>query len=170
MVLKRLLLSAGIFASFSTALLADSYNPVQAGADNPVQAGEDEKGFYGVVSIGFDDIKPIDWDSTISGTEYGGEGYIDSGTVKEFGFGYDFGKFRAEAAYSESDVHFNGCTEVRVSGTGCTNNGNADEIKSVIFSGFYDIPTKSKLTPYIGAGIGMTDIDPGNNKQVIGGT
>ena len=40
---------------------------------------------------------------------------------------------------------------------------------SVLVSGYYDIPTKSKFTPYVGAGIGWTGVSvPAQNVSATG--
>lgn len=92
---------------------------------------------------------------------------LGGGVAVEAGFGYDFGNsIRSELTYlynagsigastlnvntTASGTRYNGTANPNTSGTLSTN--------SVMLSGYYDIQTKTKFTPYVGAGIGYTSV------------
>jgi opacity protein-like surface antigen len=103
---------------------------------------------------------------------------LGGGVSVSAGVGYDFGNnLRAELSYTYNALSigsttgtdtlsiaggsFTGIGSISTSGTASTN--------SVLVSGYYDIPTKSKWTPYVGGGIGWTSVSfPGQNVTASG--
>jgi len=104
-----------------------------------------------------------------------GNAPLGGGVAVDAGLGYDFGNsIRAEltyvynaaslgsSSYSTSNLNvlgdsYNGTATASTSGTVKTN--------SVMVSGYYDIQTKSKFTPYVGGGIGYTSVSiPSQNR------
>lgn len=96
---------------------------------------------------------------------------LGAGFAGEAGLGYDFGDVRAELTYvykgaSVGDITGSGTESgtylgfpysdlgysFSASGSGSVNTN------SVFVSGYYDIPTKSKFTPYVGGGLGYTNV------------
>ena len=137
---------------------------------SPVIAEEnDGKGWYGTAGIGF--ISPNDPTGdeclTLSGNRYCADydfGY-DAGISGEIGVGYDFGKFRFEATYSRSktsmddvsaDITENGVDVITL--TSKVDDGDTTQ-NSFMLNAYYDFDTDSKFVPYVGGGIGYTEID-----------
>ena len=143
----------------------------------PVRA--QEKGFYATLGAGFSSIGDVGYDESYSGTDSlgsfnGTTNYnlnLGTGFAGEAGVGYDFGDVRAEVTYvygsaSLGTATFSGTESGTILGTTYTNStysGSFDasgtlSTNSVFVSGYYDIPTKSKFTPYFGGGIGYTNV------------
>ena len=129
----------------------------------------DGKGWYGTAGIGF--VSPNDPTGdeclTLLGNRYCADydfGY-DAGISGEIGVGYDFGKFRVEATYSRSntsmddvsaDITENGVDVITL--TSKVDDGDATQ-NSFMLNAYYDFDTDSKFVPYVGGGIGYTEID-----------
>ena len=96
---------------------------------------------------------------------------LGAGFAGEAGLGYDFGDFRTELTYIYKGASVGNITgsgtesgtylgipysdlgySFTASGTGTVNTN------SVFVSGYYDIATKSKWTPYVGGGLGYTNV------------
>ncbi len=158
MSFKKTLLSAGIAL---TALAA----PIFSDAFSPAQAGEEKTGFYGVLSVGVLNLDDPDWDTTVSSTAYGGSADLDSdGAAYELGIGYDFGNWRTDLTYSVSEHDLDSCTETKQSAACATGGQGSGDLNTFMANVYYDIETESKFTPYLGAGIGTTEISPDNIK------
>jgi opacity protein-like surface antigen len=87
---------------------------------------------------------------------------LGGGVAAEAGIGYDFGNnIRGEISYvlnnyAIGDLPFSGSLNAagrRYGFSGTVSPAGNVSTNSVMFSGYYDIPTKSKFTPYLGAGI-----------------
>ena len=94
---------------------------------------------------------------------------LGGGVAVEAGFGYDFGnKVRAELTYVNnnyalSTLNFSGSTTVNQTGRVVPFSGSSSlsgnmSTNSVMVSAYYDIPTKSRWVPYVGAGLGWTSV------------
>ena len=148
---------------------------------SPVNAQENEapkdttKGAYVSVGVGGNWASNPSWSFADSGT-FAGSTWTENnnGTVGLGGgisvspaLGYDFGNnIRAELSYTYNAASI-GQSTVNGSGTflgtnytanGTINSTGTLSTNSVLVSGYYDIPTKSKFTPYVGAGIGWTGV------------
>lgn len=167
----RTLFAAAVLAATSVAL------PVKAQEESAAKA----TGFYATLGAG------ASWTGNTGNRakSYTGEyvtgetfsGYVTpivdlgAGFAGEAGVGYDFGDVRAELTYvykgaSVGDITGSGTESgtylgfpysdlgysFTASGTGTVNTN------SVFVSGYYDIPTKSKWTPYLGGGLGYTNV------------
>ncbi|QNG30745.1 outer membrane protein [Synechococcus sp. LTW-R] len=142
---------------------------------------EEAKGFYATLGAG------ASWTNNTGNNEKSYSGVFDNGDAYsgfltpqldlgvgfagEAGFGYDFGDIRAELTYL-----FNGPMIGEITGSGHesgTNLGNTYtdipygftitgtgtlSTNSIFASAYYDIETKSKFTPYVGGGIGYTNV------------
>ena len=109
---------------------------------------------------------------TILGVPYtgttSGTANLGGGIAAEGGLGYDFGNnIRTELTYvlntfavgnlsASGNLAIAGAN-VPFSGT-ISPSGNLTT-NSVFVSGYYDFPTKSKFTPYVGAGLGYTSVN-----------
>jgi opacity protein-like surface antigen len=118
------------------------------------------------------------------GTIYGSSGTstgntpLNGGVAVEAGAGYDFGNnIRAELTYLYNNMSLSASTlnldatfsGTRYTGTINPNTSGSASTNSVMLSGYYDIQTKTKFTPYVGAGIGYTSVSlPSQNR--VGGT
>lgn len=147
--------------------------PVHAQEDTSLRANS--KGAYVTAGVGGG------WSSspsanytesgTVLGVPYSGTGSgttsLGGGVAVDAGIGYDFGNsIRGEVtyvlgSYALGDTSFSG--NIRAAGQNFPFNGNIASsgnvsTNSVMFSGYYDFKTKSKFTPYVGAGIGWTGV------------
>tara|TARA_Y100001968_G_C19403934_1_gene742590 strand:+ start:167 stop:787 length:621 start_codon:yes stop_codon:yes gene_type:complete len=111
------------------------------GSTGKTQAEEYQNGIYVNLGLGTGTYSDIVWsDDSVDTFEFG-FGW-------ETGIGYDFGKrFRTELTYSNlSSEH--------------DQTGDDATFSSLIFNGFIDFPIEdSKLTPFLGLGVGNTNID-----------
>ena len=129
---------------------------------SPVQA-EEKTGFYGTLSIGTDSLNDPTWGTTVSSTDYGGKANLDSdGLSYDLGIGYDFGKWRTDLTYSHQQHDLKSCTETKTSVTCATGGQGEGDLNSIMASVYRDFSNDSKWTPYIGAGLGTTNISPDN--------
>jgi len=149
----------------------------------PVYAQEasiskDTKGFYVTAGVGAawatnpsisdaqsGSVAGVNYSGVLTGTQN-----LGGGVAAEGGLGYDFGNnFRSEVTYVLNSFSVGSTTvsgNYRLTG-GFTGNlpvsANVDasgtiNTNSVFASGYYDFRTKSKFTPYIGAGLGWTSV------------
>jgi opacity protein-like surface antigen len=130
---------------------------------------KDGKGWYGTAGIGFlSPNNPSGGECTTILTNNVCANYdytFDTGLSGEIGVGYDFGKFRIETTYTRTntslsevsaDVSVNNFKTASVSSR--VNDGNTN-LNSFMVNGYIDIDTKSKFVPYMGGGIGYSDIN-----------
>lgn len=161
---------------------------------SPVNAQENEapkdttKGAYATVGVGGS------WASSVNSTynnptfydgstTYGSSGSmtgntpLGGGVAVEAGVGYDFGNnFRSELTYLFNNASLKTTTfnlnsnfsGTQINGTLSPNTSGSLNTNSVMLSGYYDIPTKSKFTPYVGAGIGYTSVTVAAQNRVTG--
>jgi len=147
--------------------------PVHAQGNTSLRANS--KGAYVTAGVGGGWSSSPTFNSTESGTVLGvpysgtvsGTTSLGGGVAVDSGVGYDFGNsIRGEVtyvlgSYALGSTSFSG--NVRAAGTnfpvtgsiGATGNVSTN---SVMFSGYYDFKSKSKFTPYVGAGIGWTGV------------
>lgn len=104
-------------------------------------------------------------DATLSeeGVAFTADTEYDTGMVIEGAVGYDFGMFRVEGeiGYRKNDVDKFSAFGVSVAG-----GGDVDTL-SLMANGYFDIETKSGLTPFFGAGIGYAKVSA--NDFSVGG-
>jgi len=120
---------------------------------------EDFQGPYFTLGIGASFPNDTKADTELFGLDITETQKHSGGIQGEVGAGYDFGLIRTELTYARSQ----GSTtdvDICVDTLGCYGiSGNRDfQSNSVFLSGYVDIPTKSKFSPYIGGGIGYTNI------------
>lgn len=147
--------------------------PVHAQEDTSLRANS--KGAYVTAGVGGGWSSSPSANYTESGTVLGvpysgtasGTTSLGGGVAVDAGIGYDFGNsIRGEVtyvlgSYALGDTSFSG--NIRAAGQNFPFNGNIASsgnvsTNSVMFSGYYDFKTKSKFTPYVGAGIGWTGV------------
>ena len=137
---------------------------------SPALAEEkDGTGWYGTAGIGF--LSPNDPSGdeclTVLGDKYCAD-YdfeFDTALSGEIGIGYDFGKFRVETTYTRSNTSLSKVSaDVTVDSVKLTtlsskvSDGDAN-LNSFMVNGYIDFDTKSKFVPYVGGGIGYTNVD-----------
>jgi len=94
---------------------------------------------------------------------------FDDGTGWELGLGYDFGRFRSELSYGNSNNDIKSISvkinEGILSDTSVEQSASGDlNISSILINGYLDFPIgkQKKLTPYLGAGIGGSKLSIDN--------
>ena len=137
----------------------------------PALAGESEKGFYATVGAGVTMPQDTDSDATISGTKVTGDYKNDGGFFGEIGLGYNFGNdLRTEFTYANGSVETN---KVKVCTTSCVDvdlSGADATVESFLVSLYKDFQTNGKFTPFIGGGIGFSELETKAATATIGGT
>ncbi|MCT4610478.1 MAG: outer membrane beta-barrel protein [Pelagimonas sp.] len=124
--------------------------------------------FYGQVYGGFDRLQ----DSTFSGTIGGANRTVDTGFDDGYSAGVSIGRYFSGlsndtyALRGEVELSFsrNEANTVDFSGNGVGNEGNVGgDIRSTrLFANVLaDFKTQSRLTPYVGAGLGVDFVDHG---------
>ena len=114
-------------------------------------------GLYVKPSIGYSKINDIS--ASVSGNTVTAE--LDSGISYGFSVGYDFGNdIRTEIGYDKLTSDFS-----QIAGQAVT--GDLD-VSTFSASVFKDFSSDSKFTPYLGVGLGTTNIDVGT--MTLGGT
>ena len=162
-------LLAAVAVALSTSVIA-----------SPAIAEEnDGKGWYGTAGIGFlspndptgDECLTFAPDRFCADYDFG----FDAGISGEIGVGYDFGQFRVEATYSRSSTSMNDVSaDITANGVNAvTLTSNVDDgdttLNSFMLNGYYDFDTDSKFVPYVGGGIGYTQIDFSSYAVTIAG-
>jgi opacity protein-like surface antigen len=145
---SALLLGAGAALSAAPALAADP-QVAQAYAVEPV-AYEQGTGFYATIGLGaqWPQGQNVNgggaWNGFSAKTGYGG------GFSGDIGVGYDFGAIRTELTVNA----LGGAISPGISGNISKND--------VLVSAYWDIATGSRWVPYIGGGIGYTNLSTPN--------
>ena len=102
------------------------------------------KGFYMMTGIGYTNTTDID-------LNIGGSIIFENGVLWDIGAGYDFGDIRTEISYNETTANidtvqgFNAATQVKS--------------RSVFATAYYDFRSDKKWQPYLGLGIGTSEIE-----------
>jgi len=139
---------------------------------------EDSKGFYGTLGLGYAAYQDIGLSESILGQPVKGSLAVTGGFAGEAGLGYDFGSVRTELTYIYNNSSLNSL-DVSVAGVGINaplSDGNVNS-NSVMASVYIDIPTNSRWVPYVGGGLGYSNISWGayrtdlpSNGGLIGST
>ena len=97
-----------------------------------------------------------------------GTANLGGGIAAEGGLGYDFGNnIRTELTYvlnTFDSGKFSASGNIAIAGANLPLTGrflpSGNVVSNSVFvSGYYDFPTKSKFTPYVGAGLGYTSVN-----------
>lgn len=86
------------------------------------------------------------------------EEYTNSGASAELGFGVNFDGWRVEATYALDASQLRGYTNVRGIDFDYVSGGEVRK-QSAFLSEYWDILRNKRWTPYIGAGIGYSNLD-----------
>tara|TARA_Y100001968_G_scaffold126347_1_gene115277 strand:- start:336 stop:1001 length:666 start_codon:yes stop_codon:yes gene_type:complete len=116
-----------------------------------------EKGFYVTGSVGTGAMGDLDNTTSVTSQIY----KFDSGLSAETGIGYDFGRVRTELTYNYLNSDMKSITA-----------GSIDvgvDVNSWFFSAALDLRASKKWQPYIGFGLGTSDISFNDTKTVATG-
>jgi len=89
------------------------------------------------------------------------EEHTNPGVSAELGFGIDFDGLRIEATYAIDASQLSGYTNVRGINFDYISGGEVRK-QSVFMSGYWDLLRKKSWTPYLGAGVGYSNLDVRN--------
>ena len=111
--------------------------------------------------IGASWLSNADFDGSVPGIRLSSEVEFDTGVHLGAAFGYDFGEFRVEGEFTYQSHEFKEVTDLELNGIPQGDRDADGDIDAFIFliNGFYDIDTGTKLTPYLGGGIGFARLD-----------
>ena len=117
------------------------------------------KGFYATLGAGAAWPQNLNGSTSVFGANVSGNYSLNGGFALETGLGYDFGTVRGELTYLYDNASLNtlSITALGSSGTASISNGNVNT-NSVLASAYVDIPTGSRWVPYLGGGLGYTNI------------
>jgi opacity protein-like surface antigen len=117
------------------------------------------KGFYATLGAGAAWPQNLNGSTSVFGVNVSGNYSLNGGFALETGLGYDFGTVRGELTYLYDNASLNtlSVTALGSSGTASISNGNVNT-NSVLASAYVDIPTGSRWVPYLGGGLGYTNI------------
>jgi len=137
----------------------------------PSFAGE-SNGFYLQIGGGITNIGEADGDTTISSTKYD----IEYGIEDVFGYEVEFGKhienWRIGVSYASSEPKVEDVTATTggIGATASLSKKPTADVSSVMLNVYRDFPRDSKFTPYVGAGLGYTNIELQTYTTTIAGT
>jgi opacity protein-like surface antigen len=119
----------------------------------------DPKGFYATLGLGAGWPQNVTGHTNVLGVTVDSSYSLNGGFAGEIGAGYDFGVVRAELTYSYNNASLSNLpvTALGTSVTAAISNGNVNT-NSVLASAYVDIPTKSRWVPYVGGGLGYTNV------------
>ncbi len=158
MTFKKGLLASGlIFGSMATVILTNSYSPAHAETRFRSNKSNDEPSSW-YLTVGSGLITANEADSTWKET-----GFTDISTSFDYdtaftgivGIGYDFGSIRTEATYGYASMTTNSLSfaadGTKVSAPLATTMQN----HSFNVGSFFDVTTSNKVSPYVGARLGV---------------
>jgi len=158
-----------LFVTSTAIALALHAGPVQAQDTSPL-ASSNGQGFYATLGLGASWPQNVTGNTSVLDVPVNGSFNLGGGFAGEVGAGYDFGTVRTEVTYSYNAASLNSVTGRAQGLTGTTpiNNG-AVSTNAVLASAYLDIPTKSRWVPYIGGGIGYTNVGWGAYSATVAG-
>lgn len=117
------------------------------------------KGFYATFGAGAAWPQNLNGSTSVFGANVSGNYSLNGGFALETGLGYDFGTVRGELTYLYDNASLNtlSVTALGTTGTASITDGNVNT-NSVLASAYVDIPTGSRWVPYLGGGLGYTNI------------
>ena len=133
---------------------------------------EESNSFYLTAGGGVAFPSDIEGDSTISGDKYDAKFPTDSVGVYSIGVGKEFNDIRLEFNYSAATVESDSIT-VTSGGSGVTASFTPDlesKVKSYMIYGYKDFEGDSKLTPYVGAGLGWANLSAKDQTITLAGS
>jgi len=148
------------------------------GANYKALEAEESRGFYLTGSYGSSAITKADWKAKINlsvgdisrDINHKGTLKFKNGSGLDTGLGYDFGRFRTELSYSQSNNEIKSIkAEINENVLGYDEKGTPTQasasgdlkISNIFINSYLDFPigNSKKFTPYIGGGIGGSKLD-----------
>ena len=127
----------------------------------------DQNGLYARITAGWNISQDQDF-STLGGNI---DTALDSGYALSAALGHDYGHIRGEIelSYRENEVDSH-----KLSGATVANSTGETSALALMANGYYDFDTQTKITPYVGAGLGFARVDVkdyagGGNNDVADG-
>ena len=142
----------------SDAKIAQAYGTTDIG----VVGFQQPNGWYFTLGAGASQPSNNSWTGTGGG---GASGYANygGGFALDTGIGYDFGAIRTELTYSYNNASLNNVGGQVGGVSGITNNvGGVVNKNDVLISAYWDIPGGGRWVPYIGGGLGYTNLSTPN--------
>lgn len=137
---------------------------VKAEEATPNPPSDEAKGFYATLGVGAAWPQNVTGDTTVLGVNVNGNYSLGGGFATEVGAGYDFGVVRTELTYLYNHATLSSLSGsalgINLGSTSISNGGV--NTNSVLASAYVDIPTKSRWVPYVGGGIGYTNVGWGS--------
>jgi opacity protein-like surface antigen len=129
----------------------------------PAQPSSDVKGFYASLGVGAAWPQNVTGNTSVLGVNVDGNYSLGGGFAAEVGAGYDFGVVRTELTYLYNHATLNSlnASAVGQSITASISDGGVNT-NSVLASAYVDIPTNSRWVPYVGGGLGYTNVSWGS--------
>jgi opacity protein-like surface antigen len=123
-------------------------------------------GFYATLGVGATWPQGVSVTDTLlnqtAGTTVNGTFNTGGGFAGDVGVGYDFGQIRTELTYAYTNSTLNSITATAFGLSGTAGVSGTANTNSVLLSAYWDIPTKSRWVPYIGGGLGYTNLGVSN--------
>ena len=138
----------------------------------PAEKITEAKGFYGTLGLGAAIPQDVTGSSSFSGVTVNGDYKLGGGFAAEAGVGYDFGPVRTELTYIFNNATLNSLNaSVLGYGVNASISDGSVNTNSVMASAYIDIPTNSRWVPYVGGGLGYTNVSWGAYRaSVLGAT
>lgn len=139
--------------------IAQSYGTVSSG--NEVIGFQQPNGWYFTLGAGASQPSNTSWSG--NGVNAGGDLNFGGGFAIDTGIGYDFGAIRTELTYSYNNASLNTISG-QVNGVGGQSNNVSGVVNKndVLLSAYWDIPGGGRWVPYIGGGLGYTNLSTPN--------
>jgi opacity protein-like surface antigen len=146
----------------ATLLLPLAIAGAKAQEATPNQPSSDTTGFYATLGLGGAWPQNVTGSTTILGVNVDGDYSLGGGFAAEVGAGYDFGVVRTELTYLYNHATLNSlnASALGQSITASISDGGVNT-NSVLASAYVDIPTNSRWVPYVGGGLGYTNVSWG---------
>lgn len=107
-------------------------------------------------------IWPLSRNASDPATGYGFSDSFSGGLSGDFALGYDAGALRGELSYSVEDARLRSYSDA--SGTAAYSGGRQGS-QALLLNAYWDIPTASRWTPYVGGGLGYGWQRQGNSSS-----
>ena len=137
----------------------------------PSFAGE-SNGYYLSIGGGTTNVQEVEGDTTISGTKYDLESDIENVFGYEFEFGKEIENWRIGISYAASEPKQENVT-ASTGGVGATASISPKptyDVTTIMFNVYRDFPRDGKITPYVGVGLGSTNVEMQTYTTTVAGT
>lgn len=121
---------------------------------------QEATGAYATLGLGAAWPQNVTGNTTVLGIPVNGSYSLNGGFAGEVGVGYDFGPVRSELTYSYNNANLSSLSGSALGvnlGSTTVSNGSVST-NSVLASAYVDIPTNSRWVPYLGGGLGYTNV------------